>query len=75
MVSPGFSLIAVTGSKELPKQVFEVTDLVISTEAPAPDQEITISARVTNTSAALAVYPSKLWINDTIESTEKMKIR
>ena len=74
VVLPGFSLIAVTGSKELPKQIFEVTDLVISPEAPAPDQEIAISARVTDTSAALAVYPSKLWINDTIESTEKIRV-
>ena len=74
VVVPGFSAFAITGSKELPAQIFQVTDLGIAPIAPRAGQEITISANVTNTSSAQAVYPANLWLDDTIEVTQLITV-
>ncbi len=74
VVVPGFSVIAVTGSEELPAQIFSVGDLQIRPIAPKADDEITISATVTNTSSDASVYIANLWINDTIEQTKTVPV-
>ena len=74
VVVPGFSVIAVTGSEELPAQIFSVGALQIRPIAPKADDEITISATVTNTSSDASVYIANLWINDTIEQTKTVPV-
>ena len=74
VVVPGFSDIAITGSRELPEPVFQVTDLVIAPVSPTASEELTISARVTNTGSNRAVYPASLWINDTIEAARAINV-
>ena len=73
VVVPGFSNIAITGSKELPAQFFEVTDLdVVSLSASGAftaDEDVIVNASVTNNGATRAVYPANLWVNDVIDET------
>ena len=70
VVVPGFSVIAITGSRELPKRVFQVTDLSIRPSSPVVGQDLTVTARVANTSETRAVYHANLWIDDTIEAIQ-----
>ena len=51
VVVPGFSDIAITGSKDLQELFFVVGDLTIVPATPGPGDDVTISARVTNTGA------------------------
>ncbi len=71
---PGFSLIAVTGSKELPKPLFEVRNLAVNPPWPTADEEFTVSAVVRNKSTEAAVYPATLWINDTVHDSEAILV-
>ena len=73
-VLPGFSVLAITGSVELPEQVFRVTDLSISPSSPTAGEDITISARVANTSSGSAVYAAKLWIDNSIEAIQSIEV-
>ena len=74
VVVPGFSVIAITGSRELPAQIFRVTDLQIAPAAPEGGEEFTVSARVANTGSTQAVYPARLWIDNTIEATQAIVV-
>jgi len=69
-VLPGLSVFAITGSKELPEQISQVSGLAISPVILQAGEKITVSAKVVNLSAAQAVYPASLWINDTVEATQ-----
>ena len=69
VVVPGFSTLAITGSRELPEQVFTVTDLDIQPRLATPGEPITISAKVVNSGEEPAVFPADLWINQSIEAT------
>lgn len=69
-VLPGLSVFAITGSKQLPEQIFQVSGLAISPVVLQAGEKITVSAKVINLSAAQAVYPASLWINDTVEATQ-----
>ena len=69
-VVPGFSLFAITGSVELPEPVFGVSSLSIAPAGPFTGQDINISVSVTNTGSSMAVYPTNLWIDDTIEESQ-----
>ena len=73
-VVPGFSLFAITGSEQLPEQVFAVADLSINPGLPVDGEEITITARVRNTGSVGAVYPANLWINDIIEESQTVVV-
>ena len=73
-VLPGFSVFAVTGSPELPAQVFSVTDLDFRPRSPAGGEDITVRATVTNTGASAARYPASLWIDGTIEATQEIAV-
>ena len=73
-VTPGFSPIAIIGSQELPEQVFEVRELAIRPSLPKADQDMVISAKVTNTSQASAFYPATLWIDNTVEAAQSIAI-
>ena len=74
VVLPGFSDMAITGSVELPRPVFQVTGLEIEPASPDADSEVTVSAQVANTGTARSVYPAHLWINDTIEATQAVDV-
>ena len=74
LVVPGFSVVAVTGSREIPEQAFRVTDLGISPESPSAGEEVTISARVTNTGPQRAVYPAELWLNHSVEDAQTIVV-
>ena len=73
-VLPHFSDIVITGSTELPEPVFSAHDLVITPPSADADEEVLISARITNTSQAKAVFPASLWINDTVEAVQSIPI-
>ena len=73
VVVPGFSVIVITGSEELLAPKFTVTDLVIP-DSPAENQDIEISANVTNISGAEAIYPATLWMNDTAEDSQTLTV-
>ena len=73
-VLPRFSNIAIAGSPGLPEQVFNAHDLVIAPSPADADDEVLISARITNTSQANAVFPASLWINDTVEAVKSISI-
>ena len=63
VVVPGFSVIAVTGSPDLPERAVEVADLEINPPAPGANEEFTIGAQVTNISSDSVVYAATLWLN------------
>ena len=65
----GFSDIAITGSREPLKQLFQAASLVIEPGSPQVEESIRIGAMVTNTGTERATYPANLWIDDTIEAT------
>ena len=69
VVVPGFSTLAITGSRELPEQFFTVTDLDFQPRLATPGELITISAKVVNSGERPAVFPADLWINQSIEAT------
>ena len=73
-VIPGFSTFAITGSPDLPAQIFQVADLAFNPPSPDPGEAVTVRARVINSSGAEAVYPASLWLNDTIEDTQTIVI-
>ncbi|MCH8207420.1 MAG: PGF-pre-PGF domain-containing protein [Chloroflexi bacterium] len=67
---PGFSILALSGSTDVPEPVFSLANLAISPESPRADQDVTISGSVTNTSATQQVFPASLYLNDTLEATQ-----
>lgn len=71
---PGFSDIAVTGRTELPSQNFHVGALKIEPAAPNAGDDVTISVNVTNLGTSQAVYPARLWLDGTIETTENVLV-
>ena len=73
-VIPGFSTFAITGSPDLPAQIFQVADLAFNPPSPDPGEAVTVRARVINSSGAEAVYPASLWLNDTIEDTQTIVV-
>ena len=75
VVVPGFSVVAVTGTTELPVQQFEVSGLVVDPPAPRADVDIKITATVTNLGTTDAVYPANLWINGVIDETHTISLR
>jgi PGF-pre-PGF domain-containing protein len=74
VVVPSFSALAITGAVELPEQVFSVTGLGISPESPRAGEHVTVSANVTNTSMQRAVYPAKLWLNNSVEDAQNVVV-
>ena len=70
IVVPGFSRLAITGSRALPPQDFSVTDLSISPASPKERDEITISVQVTNGGTSRASYPVNLWLDHFIEGNQ-----
>ena len=74
LVVPGFSTIAITGSPDLPLQIFDVTGLGVFPPQPRANEDIIISARVTNNSNQPAVYPAYLWLNDSIDETQVISL-
>ena len=74
VVVPGFSVIAITGSPDLPRPPFLVSDLETTPAAPTEDQAMTVTARVTNISGSPGVFPAMLWIDDTVEEARTMPL-
>lgn len=74
VILPGFSELAITGSKEIPQQVFVVENLFISPSVPSAGEETWIGATVTNTGAEDAVFPANLWLDNTIEATQAIEL-
>jgi PGF-pre-PGF domain-containing protein len=74
VVVPGFSVIAITGSTELPELAVHVGALKIEPAAGVVGEDVTISAKVTNIGSSLVVYPARLWLNDTIEATQVIPV-
>jgi PGF-pre-PGF domain-containing protein len=64
---PGFSLFAITGSRNVETPTLWVSALQVSPSTAQAGHELTVSALFTNLGASRAVYPAQLWINDTID--------
>ena len=71
---PGFSQIAVTGRTELPSQNFHVGALKIEPASANAGDDVTITVSVTNLGISQAVYPARLWLDGTIETTENVLV-
>jgi PGF-pre-PGF domain-containing protein len=74
VVVPGFSPLAITGSRSIVEPRFRVSDLEVSPESPRAGEEFTVSARVTNLSSQTAVYPAKLWLNRFVQDAENIVV-
>ena len=74
VVVPGFSILAITGSKELPQQLFRVTGLGVTPERPVADEEFTIDALVTNASSQTEVFSAVLWLDNSIEAVRSVPV-
>jgi PGF-pre-PGF domain-containing protein len=72
-VLPGFSVIAVTGSREPPQRAFDVTELSLDPAARSGGQ-FAVTAKVTNLTPNPAVYPVSLWIDGRIESVQTVAL-
>ena len=74
VVVPGFSTLAISGSRALGDQVFRVSDLVVTPESPRAGSDFTVMANVTNTSPLRATYPARLWLNRFIEGAQEVVV-
>lgn len=74
VVVPGFSPLAITGSRSIVEPRFRVSDLDVSPGSPRAGEEFTVSARVTNLSSQTAVYPAKLWLNRFVQDAENIVV-
>ncbi|MDA1347474.1 MAG: PGF-pre-PGF domain-containing protein, partial [Chloroflexi bacterium] len=69
MVVPGFSTVAITGTTDLPPQIFDVSGLGFFPPRPTASDDVIITATVRNNGSTRAVYPAHLWINGEIDET------
>ena len=69
MVVPGFSTVAITGTTELPPQLFDVSSLGVFPPQPTASDDVIITVSVRNNGTTRAVYPAHLWVNDEIDET------
>ena len=69
---PGFSIWSITGSTNPPAVEFAVDDLVISPSTIQEGGSITISADVTNLTSQTLEYSASLWLNNQVNSTQKI---
>ncbi len=74
VVLPGFSVLAITASEQIPEQLFEVTDLSISPSSALSGEDVTVSVSVQNTGTTTQVYPANLYINSTIEAAQSVTL-
>jgi PGF-pre-PGF domain-containing protein len=74
VVVPGFSTLAITGSSALPGQTFRVSDFAITPARAMPGDTVTVSAKVTNTSASTATFMADLWIDHSVEATKGLVV-
>jgi PGF-pre-PGF domain-containing protein len=60
---PGFSVVAVTGSDEIPTRQFDVTSLSISPPLPKAGEEVTVSAVITNIGTTAQTITATLYVD------------
>mgnify|MGYP001236857251 CR=1 FL=1 len=66
---PGFSSFAIGGGTSVPSPKFIVSDLKLNPDSPGSNQEVSVSARVTNTSGINASYTGTIWVNKQANGT------
>ena len=71
---PGLSTVTITGSTDIPAQLFQVSDLVIEPKTPIAEADFTVAVQVTNTGGVAAVYPAYLWVNDQIDAVQAIDV-
>ena len=74
VVVPGFSTIALTGSRTLPAQSFSVTDLSITPASPREGEDVTVNVLVRNNGSSRATYPVNLWLNHSIMASQTAQV-
>ncbi len=74
VVVPGFSTLAITGSRELPPQPLVVTDLRISPRAPRAGEEFTIGATVANVGPQRGIYAANVWLNNSVQDAQDVVV-
>ena len=74
VVVPGFSTVAVTGSRTLPAEIFEVTGFAVSPATAVAGEPIIVRARVRAGSNQAEVFPATLWVDHEIEAHESVSV-
>ena len=74
VVVPGFSTIALTGSRTLPPQSFSVTDLSIAPASPHEGEDVTVNVLVHNNGSSRAIYPVNLWLDHSIVASQTAQL-
>jgi len=73
-VVPRFSVLAITGAKELPPIEFEVKNLSITPGQVEAGKEVKIGAEVINLSQREATYMAILWLNGLVEASKQIAL-
>lgn len=74
-IIPGFcSIFCITGSKEIPTPKYEFSNLSISPAEATVGSKVTISADIANLTKEAKSCPVTLWINQTAESCQEVRV-
>lgn len=73
-VVPGFSIFSITGSRDIPSQTFESSNLAISPAEATAGDEVIITADITNTTDKSKSYTAILWLNQMAEQVKEVEI-
>ena len=71
---PQFSTFAISGSEDIPEVNFNVSNLAINPTDANIEQDITITADITNLTNSAETYVSTLWIDNTMEAAQDVSI-
>jgi hypothetical protein len=71
VVVPGLSTFAITGSRDLP---FAIANLSAGLESHMEGKQIDVVASVSNSGAETAVYPAVLWVDGSIEAAKTVSV-
>jgi hypothetical protein len=74
MIIPGFSLITVSGAKELQKDNVEISRPVFQPLLTVLEGLVTVTVNVSNNGTDTVEFPTTLWINDSIRDIEVVSV-
>jgi PGF-pre-PGF domain-containing protein len=71
---PGFSIVAITATDEIPTRKFDVTSLNISPPIPTEGEEVTISAVVTNIGTEAQTITVTMYVDGVTDSVGSIQL-
>jgi len=69
-----FSTFAISGSEDIPAVNFSVSNLTINPTDAKTEQDVTVTADITNLSNQAETYVATLWIDNTLETAQDVSI-